>query len=254
MNLVGLCKTYGIFLAIAPTAGAVAQEYNIKTLFSKPELLRNTNTKMAYRFIKIREFVPIRKLEQITMHEVHKTEIRWREICTHCAARSGKIRRSDRTYPRVWRGMPNIDHIFLSLLFPNSSYFSALSLTVSSNVDILFPIFMRHDFPGNATLFFMPLAETDGNYFMTCSSVLDVGGFSLNGLVSAYDKFTWLCIFISLFFVPVLLSFILPRRLSDIVLNSLSVLLEQGCFGKFSRLSRWTSGVWLVAGIILSNT
>lgn len=107
---------------------------------------------------------------------------------------------------------------------------------------------------GVMTFLLKPLTAGDGNYVLTCFGTEEIDNLSLNGYISAFDHSTRICLCLALILVPVVfLKKITRKKPTDIILNSISVMLEQGCSGYISKWSKWISGVRLFTGIILSN-
>lgn len=246
----GFLEIYGIFMLIPPIA-TMRKLTETGDILNQLMLLRN----IFYGFARL-NWITLHSPEQIEnklFQLVYKQEIIWFEICMHCVHKSKVPVSVGSKCLRQWRGSPDQEQILVSLLFPNSSFIPGIGATVGL-VTGYRPQLIRHTFPGNLTLLFKPLTEGDGNHFLTCFAATDVGLFSIRGLISAFDSSTWIWFFVTLILFPAfLLSRIVQRNLSDIILNSLSVLLEQGFFGRISKWPRWISGVWLLMSIILTN-
>lgn len=209
---------------------------------------------VTYKFDQFDEMPSLPQLYKYIANETHKSETMWIDDCGNCPQRNGFVPKRELTYLTKLSEMPLKEFVFLDLLFPNSSILSGGIFKLYHRRADSFKIF-RSSNPINATLLFRPKTSNDGYYFLTCCSVGEDGAFSLTGLVSAYDDYTWIWISLGLVVTPAFLIHILLReKLSDVILNSFSIFLEQGCFENIMRRSKWIGCVCLFMGIILSNT
>lgn len=207
-----------------------------------------------FNLIKLPNILLAEQLNYFVGTQVHKRQTMWYDHCTNCVHQNRYVFQNELTRLSGLSDMPDKELAFLILLFPNSTIMSGMQF-IGRNIRHEVSILIRNPFPVNATLYFRPVTGTDGYYFVTCCDVGENGAFSLTGLVSAYDDYTWIWISLGFVVTPALLiNTILQGRLSDVILNSFSILLEQGCFENILRRSKWIAVVSLFMGIILSTT
>lgn len=239
-NLQGDFQVSGMYLVTSPSSAEV-----------RIGLVRQHER--IYQFAELEEMLSVAELEHAVWKSIHKSETLWWDVCTTCASGSGYVTISELTYLRNLREAPDKEFIFLNILFPNSSIISGV-LFYYYHGHLHSSILIRVPHPVNGTLLFRPISVNDGYHFLTCYSILDAGPLSLFGLLSAYDFTTWIWIILALLATPTLLiSLGLRVRLSEVVINSVSILLEQGCFENILKRSRWIGGVCLLMGVVLSN-
>lgn len=237
----GILEVCGIYLITNPS-------------YAQVPLGLDKSYQRMYEFTKLKATKLTTELEYFVGTEIQKVESLWLDICATCVVRNGYIPKSELTRLSTLSDMPAREHVFLNSLFPNSSIISGLDFFISHG-HYNFPTVLRSSIAINATLLFRPLSQNDGYQFVTCCSIAEVGGLSLFALISAYDQSTWIWIFIIVIAAPTLLiNLILRARLSDAMLNSISILLEQGCFHDIWKRSKWVGGVCLLMGVILSNS
>lgn len=246
------CEIIGTFMLVPPIA-------TIQMITKNGDLpiAREVQRSIFYSLLRLgRKYQALQSpdcIENMLFQLIYNEGLVWFEICTYCIQKTKLPLRRGGERLRDWMGSPDQEHILVALIFPNSSIISGHGATLG-NIAGYRPLLFRHTYPGHLTLLFKPLTSGNGNYFLTCHGAEEAGLLSMNGLISVFDYSTWAWILITLFLLPaLLLGRFWQIGLSDILLNSISVLLEQGCLENTSKWPRWACGVLLLAGVTLSN-
>lgn len=200
-----------------------------------------------YKFLRVRDNTAPKTIEKITYRFYRNLKTDWSVTCENCAPQKvfdTMISRSD--YVGSWHGQPELEMKFLNLLFPNSTF------TLDPSLVLVLPTLNIYN--GIRPLLYSANKLIHGYFFITCANIVEIGGLSLKGYVSAFDKTTWICLGMSSLTTALILVRVLHRmKLRNSIVLSLFVLLEQGCLGAFPKNFRWVTGVWILAGIVLSN-
>lgn len=248
-----ICAIKGMFLLVPPTGLFHIHSHDGPFLGSDSINSINVLSGIFYGFRRINWVLSPPQIDEILFQLISKSEMLWYQLCVHCRQTSRSVMNGESECPRKWRGYPSIENVLLILLFPNSSIISESGIPEGSIAGYR-PLLTRINVPEDVTVLFRPLKALDGNYFLTCFGSEETGMFSLDGLISAFDRSTWICFCLALILVPILfLKKVTRIKTIDIILNSISVMMEQGCFGNITKWSKWISGVWLFTGIILPN-
>lgn len=147
------------------------------------------------------------------------------------------------TFVRFWRGRPELEALYVSLLFPNSTFtFDPLIAPLTSRLELEDCI---------RPSLYAPYKRTRGLYFLTCADIVEIGALSLLRYVSALDVPTWMSFAITSFLMAIVLIKVAPKKgFSECMMTCISVLLEQGTSTNPKKI-RWMTGLWIMAGIVL---
>lgn len=170
----------------------------------------------------------------------------WTVLCLNCVDNDGSaLSNLENMYVRFWHGKPELEALYITLLYPNST------LTFDQ---IISPFTSRLTIQDSRRPFlYASYKRTRGFYFLTCADIVEVGALSLLGYVSAFDLPTWICFFMMSFLTAMFLVRVMPKGFFEYLLMCLVVLLEQDYISTIPRKLRSITGVWLIAGIILST-
>lgn len=148
--------------------------------------------------------------------------------------------------PGSWRGVPDIETIFLFLLFPNTT----VSLGCTKAFWYYTPI-IHKDYIYAVEMIATYNKGPSGHFFLTCADVREVGGLPLSGYVSAFDEIIWILIAVSAMATWVVQRNFSTRTDQGSIFMPFSILLDQVC--DRPTWYRWIPVVWLIMSIVISN-